>query len=174
MRKLYTLAFPTLNDADARFVGAIRARHDRHSGILGPHFTLLFGCDAVDEATCIDHVRAIAAATRAFAIHCSDAEPDADDDGKGVVYLVPDVGRDGVTALHDALYTGPMAPFLRADRAFVAHMTVGHAADVAAAERLSDALNTDGIDVRGSVDAVVVGCVEHGRWVELARFALRH
>ena len=173
MRRLYTVAFPTLNEAAARWVGAIRASHDRHASMLGPHFTLLFGCDAVDESICFHHVRTIVAATRAFAIHCSDAEPDADV-GHGVVYLVPDVGRDRVTALHDALYTGPMAPFLRGDRDFVAHMTVGHAADLAAAERLSDALNTDGIDVRGSIDAVVVGCVEHGRFVELARFALRH
>ena len=36
MRKLYTVAFPTLNDADARFIAAIRARHDRQATLLGP------------------------------------------------------------------------------------------------------------------------------------------
>src|SRR6202008_3532075 len=70
MRKLYTVAFPRLNDADARFIPGIRARHDRQARMLGPHFTLLFGCDAVDEATYIEHVRAVAASTAAVRFEC--------------------------------------------------------------------------------------------------------
>ena len=173
MRKLYTVAFPTLGEDDARFVAAIRARHDRQASILGPHFTLLFGCEALDEARYLEHVRTIAASTAAFPFTCLEAESD-DDDGRGVVYLVPDLGRGEITALHDRLYTGPMAPHLRQDAHFVAHMTIGHAADGAAAAALCDALQADGADVAGSIDALVVGCVEHGRFVELARFALRH
>ena len=173
MRKLYTVAFPTLNDADARFIAGIRARHDRQASMLGPHFTLLFGCDAVDEATYIEHVRAIAASTAAVRFECREAEPDSDDE-RGVVYLVPEQGRGALTLLHDRLYTGPLAPHLRKDLHFVAHITVAHAADVEAAQRLCDHLNTEGVDVSGSIDALVVGCVESSRFVELARFALRH
>ena len=174
MRKLYTVAFPTLGEDDARVVGAVRARHDRQASILGPHFTLLFGCEALDEARYLEHVRAIAASTTAFPFTCLDVESDDDDDGRGVVYLVPDLGRGEITALHDRLYTGPMAPHLRRDAHFVAHMTIGHAADAAAAAALCDALQADGVDIAGAIDALVVGCVEHGRFVELARFALRH
>ncbi len=173
MRKLYTVAFPTLSEDDARFVAAIRARHDRQASILGPHFTLLFGCEALDESRYLEHVRAIAASTAAFAFTCLEAESDADD-GRGLVYLVPDQGRGEITALHDRLYTGPMAPHLRQDAHFVAHMTIGHAADAGAAARLCDALQADGVAIAGAIDALVVGCVEHGRFVELARFALRH
>ena len=173
MRKLYTVAFPTLSEEDARFVAAIRARHDRHASVLGPHFTLMFGSDAVDEATYVDHVRAIASSTSAFPFTCFEAEPD-EDAGRGYAYLVPDLGRAEVTALHDRLYTGPMAPCLRTDRHFGAHMTIGHAADFDAAARLCDELNAEGINIAGAVDALVVGCVEHGRFLELARFALRH
>ena len=173
MRKLYTVAFPTLGEEDARFIGAVRARHDRQASILGPHFTLLFGCDALDEATYVDHVRTIAASTAAFAFTCFETEAEGDA-RRGVVYLVPDLGRGEVTSLHDRLYAGPMAPYLRQDAHFVAHMTIGHADDVDAAARLCDALNADGINVAGAVDALVVGCVEHARFVELARFALRH
>ena len=173
MRKLYTVAFPTLAEPDARFIAAIRASHDRQVSILGPHFTLLFGCAAVDEASYVDHVRAIASSTSAFPFTCLETEPD-EHAGRGYVYLAPDLGRGEITALHDRLYTGPMAPHLSTDRQFVAHMTIGHAADFAAAARLCDALNVDGIDIAGSIDALVVGCVEHGRFVELARFALRH
>lgn len=173
MRKLYTVAFPTLSEDDARFIGAIRATHDRQASILGPHFTLLFGCEALDEASYLEHVRKIAASTAAFPFTCLEAESD-DDDGRGVVVLVPDLGRGEITVLHDRLYTGPMAPHLRRDTHFVAHMTIGHAADAAAAAALCDALQADGVDVAGSIDALVVGCVEHGRFVELARFALRH
>jgi 2'-5' RNA ligase len=125
MRKLYTVAFPSLTEADARLIADIRARHDRQVSVLGPHFTLLFGCDQVDEAVYVDHVRAIAASTLAISFRCRDAEPDADDD-KGYVYLVPELGREALTRLHDALYTGPLAPFLRQDMHFVAHVTIGH------------------------------------------------
>ena len=173
MRKLYTVAFPTLGEEDADFIARIRARHDRHVSVLGPHFTLLFGCDAIDEAAYVDHVRAIAASTPAFSFTCFETAPD-EDEGRGYAYLVPDLGRVEITALHDSLYTGPMAPHLRQDTHFVAHMTVGHAADFDAAAAVCDELNADGINVAGSIDALVVGCIEHGRFVELARFALRH
>jgi 2'-5' RNA ligase len=173
MRKLYTVAFPTLNEADARFVAGVRASHDRQSHMLGPHFTLLFGCDAVDEATYLPHVRAIAATTPAFRFESRDAEPDSDAE-RAYVYLVPTRGRAELAQLHEALYTGPMAPHLRKDMRFIAHITVGHCASFADAQRLCDELNADGFDIAGAIDALVVGCVEDGHWVELARFALRH
>ena len=173
MRKLHTVAFPSLTAASARFIAEFRARHDRQAALLGPHFTLLFGCDAVDEATYLEHVRAVAAVTAAFHVHCEGTLPDSDETG-GYVYLVPDGGRSAVEALHDALYTGPMAPHLRKDRAYIAHITIGHCATRAEAEALSDELDADGIDIAGGIDALVVGCIEDGRFVELARFALRH
>ena len=173
MRKLYTVAFPSLDEADARFIAEIRARHDRQVSVLGPHFTLLYGSDQVDESAYIDHVRAVAASTMAFQFACLETEP-GEDDGRGVLYLVPELGRMDVVELHDRLCTGPMAPRLRKDRRFVAHITIGHAADLDEAERLCDELNAEGVDIAGSIDALVVGCVEHGRFVELARIALRH
>jgi 2'-5' RNA ligase len=173
MRKLYTVAFPSLDESDARFIADIRAKHDRQVSVLGPHFTLLFACDRVDEAAYIEHVRTVAASTMAFRFACSETEPDGDDH-HGYAYLVPELGRVDVMTLHDQLYTGPMAPHLRKDMRFVAHITVGHAANYDAAVLLCDELNDQGIDITGSIDAVVVGGLENGRFVELARFALRH
>ena len=173
MRKLYTVAFPSIDESDARFIAEIRARHDRQVTVLGPHFTLLYGCDRVDEAAYVDHVRAIAAQTMAFRFACLETEPD-EDEGRGVVYLVPELGRMDLVTLHDQLYTGPMAPYLRKDKRFVAHITIGHAANHDDAAALCDELNVEGVDIAGSIDALVVGCVEAGRFVELARFALRH
>jgi 2'-5' RNA ligase len=172
MRKLYTVAFPSLGDQDARFIAGIRARHDRQASVIAAHFTLLFACDQVEESAYLDHVRAVAASSLAFRFACLETEPD-EDEGRGYVYLVPELGRMNLVALHDALYTGPMAPFLRKDKRFVAHMTIGHAANHDAAAELCDELNADGVDVAGSIDALVVGCVERERFVELARFALR-
>ncbi len=173
MRKLYTVAFPSLSETDARFIAGIRAKHDRQVSMLGPHFTLLFGCDRVDETSYVDHVRAVAASTMAFQFACLETEPDGDDNG-GLVYLVPELGRMDIVTLHDQLYAGPMAPYLRKDKRFVAHMTIGHAASLDAAASLCDELNADGVDIAGSIDALVVGCVEQARFVELARIALRH
>ena len=173
MRRLWTVAFPTLDEADARLLAGIRDRHDRQARLLGPHFTLLFACDAVDEATYLEHVRSIAATTAAFRFDCRAAEPDSDAE-RGYATLVPTRGRGELTLLHDQLYTGPMAPHLRKDLPFVAHITVGHCASFEDAQRLCDELDADGIDIAGAIDALVVGGVEDGRWVELARFALVH
>lgn len=173
MRKLYTVAFPSLCETDVRFIAEIRARHDRQVSVLGPHFTLLHGCDRVDEAVYVDHVRAVAASTMAFQFACLETGPD-EDEGRGYVHLLPELGRMDLVALHDSLYTGPMAPYLRKDNRFVAHMTIGHAANLDEAAALCDELNAEGVDIAGSIDALVVGCVEHGRFVELARIALRH
>jgi hypothetical protein len=172
MRKVYTVAFPSLSEADARFIGAIRASHDRQASMLGPHFTLLFGCDRVDEAAYVDHVRAVAAQTTAFQFACLETACDADN-GRGYVYLVPELGRVDLDTLHDRLYGGPMAPYWRQDKRFAAHMTIGHAANLDAAAGLCDDLNADGVDITGSIEALVVGCVENARFVELARIALR-
>jgi 2'-5' RNA ligase len=171
MRTLYTIAFPTLANADARFITGFRAAHDRQASVLGPHFTLLFGCAEVDETTYIGHVRTIASSTPAFAFHCRAAEPDADDN-TGYAYLVPELGRDAITTLHDALYTGPLAPFLREDIPFTPHITIGHGPDLAAVARLCDALNAAGIDIAGDVGGLVVGHVEQGRFAQLARLPL--
>ena len=173
MRKLYTVAFPSLSETDARFIAEIRAKHDRQVSVLGPHFTLLFGCDHVDEGAYVDHVRTIASSTMAFQFACLETEPD-EHEGRGVVYLVPELGRMDLVTLHDRLYTGPMAAYLRKDMRFIAHITIGHAANLDAAESLCDELNAEGVDIAGSIDALVVGCVENGRFVELARIALRH
>ena len=173
MRKLYTVAFPSLSETDARFIAEIRARHDRQVTVLGPHFTLLHGCERVDEATYVDHVRAVAGSTMAFQFACLETEPDEDEEC-GYVYLVPELGRMDVVTLHERLYSGPMAPYLRKGKRFVAHMTIGHAANLDAAASVCDELNADGVDIAGSIDALVVGCVEQGRFVELARIALRH
>jgi 2'-5' RNA ligase len=173
MRKLYTVAFPSLSETDARFIAEIRARHDRQVSVLGPHFTLLYGCEHVDEATYVDHVRAIAGSTMAFQFACLETEPD-EDSGRGYLYLLPELGRMDLVTLLDRLYAGPMAPHLRKDKRFVAHMTIGHAANLDDAARLCDELNAEGVDISGSIDALVVGCVEHARFVELARIALRH
>jgi hypothetical protein len=173
MRKLYTVAFPSLSETDARFIAEIRARHDRQVTVLGPHFTLLYGCDRVDESTYVDHVRAVAASTMAFQFACLETEPD-EDEGRGYVYLVPELGRMDIITLHDQLYAGPMAPFLRKNKRFVAHMTIGHAVNLDEAASLCDELNVDGVDIAGSIDALVVGTLELGRFVELARIALRH
>ncbi len=173
MRKLYTVAFPSLSETDTRFIAEVRARHDRQASVLGPHFTLLYACDQVDEATYVDHVHAVAASTMAFQFACLETEPD-ENEGRGYIYLVPELGRMDLVTLHEQLYTGPMAPHLRKDKRFAAHMTIGHAANLDAAAGLCDELNADGVDIAGSIDALVVGCVENARFLELARIALRH
>jgi hypothetical protein len=66
MRTLYTLAYPTLHEADLRFIETFRREHDlRYRDVVAAHFTLVFGCDAVNEAEYLErNLRASTAAER--------------------------------------------------------------------------------------------------------------
>src|SRR5438067_3052922 len=94
MRKLYTLAYPSLREADASFIDRFRHEHDvRYRDVVAPHFTMAFACDAIEEANYRRHVEAVAQCNQPINFSCRYAMLGADDeDETAYVFLVPDEG----------------------------------------------------------------------------------
>lgn len=134
---------------DLARIETLRRRHDPHHGLIGAHMTLVFGFETPDAATAAAHLAAIAQRQGAIALRLSAwlAVRDAGDH-RSHVFLVPDQGRAEVEALHDALYSGPLAGQLRTDIAFIPHVTVAARDHQDEAEDLARSLGQVGIAAR--------------------------
>lgn len=171
--RLYAIAPLAIAPHDRAFVDEFRARHDPQASLVEPHFTLVFGCSAVPQGDFLAHVRAIAREARPIDFACRYAMLGTDvDTADGYVFLVPDAGHAALSRLHDRLYTGPLAPYLRLDQPFTPHVTLGRCPARAQAKRLCDELNAGALQVAGRVEALQVGRVANGRFEVVERFAL--
>ncbi len=173
MRALYTIAYPEMPYEASRFIECVRAAHDPQHGIVGAHFTLLFGSAALDEAVYTDHVRDVARQASPIRFACRRATTGTDPMAPAThVYLVPDEGFDAILRLHDRLYGAPMAAQRRTDLAYLPHITVATKAELRAAQALCDELGAAGIDVVGRLDRLTIGTLQDGRFLELSHHAL--
>lgn len=154
----YVLAYPELSEADQAWVDAYRRAHDRAScDLVGAHFTLVFGTTVLPEQALHAHVAEIAAQQGPIAFTCRCAMLGTDNTAPiGYVFLVPDEGLSALARLHDALYTGPLAPALRLDIPFVPHITIGTQPSLAEAKGLCDDLNQTDWQISGRVTCLSV------------------
>lgn len=173
MRTLYTIAYPVVSAEARRFIDRVRAAHDPQHGIVGAHFTLLFGSATLQESVYTEHVREIARQASPIRLACRSAVTGADAVTPAVhVYLMPDEGCDAILQLHDRLYRGPMAAQRRTEIPYLPHITVAAKADLRAAQALCDELDAAGVDVVGRIDRLTVGMLQDGRFVDLSHHAL--
>lgn len=162
------VAYPVLAPDDARWIEAVRAAHDPNHQRLRAHVTLVF---PVEAAGLEAHVAAIAASVAPirFVLREVRAVRDHATGAGGHVFLVPDEGAAAITALHDRLYTGPLAPHLRADLPFIPHVTIAANRDFGACERLAAQLR---VEIRGELHAIDVLELGAGDVRTLARYPL--
>lgn len=170
---LFTIAWLDIAEPQRRFIDEFRRAHDPQATLLPPHVTLVFGSSAVDEATVLRHVEAVAAASAPIRFHCRCAMLGADERAeRAFVYLVPDEGHAAISLLHDRLYRGPLAASLRLKVPYVPHITIGSTTHFAQARAWCDALNAQGVDVAGVLPALTVGALRGGAFQVLQTFDL--
>jgi 2'-5' RNA ligase len=170
--RLFTLAYPRLAKADRARLEAFRRLHDPNATVAEAHFTLVFGCD-VDEAAYLEHVGDTCGSVPTIDFRCRYAMLGADDEHeRAYVFLVPDEGLSEIARLHDALYRGLLSERLRLDLPYIPHLTIGSSPDRAMAKRWCDELNREGLDVRGTLNALTVAAREPNTMRALASFAL--
>jgi 2'-5' RNA ligase len=110
-----------------------RAVHDPLAGTLPAHVTLVFPfASSLSGVQVAAHVRRIVARWPVVPVTLS---------GAGAydhrwVHLRVTRGRDAIVELHDRLYRGALAPFLRREFDYEPHVTIGRAATPAACEAL--------------------------------------
>lgn len=141
---LVILSRPVWTASDRAWLKALR---DRHGGAyfdpsLGPHLTLVFPVEEVEESAAVSHLHAVASDTPPFQAAFRAVLPVKDDFSSDTfLYLVPDEGLSGIVRLHDRLYSGPLADALRLDISYVPHVTLGRFSSARIAKALADDLN---------------------------------
>ncbi len=111
--------YPDLRHAG---VDALRARWDPTAALIREHVTLVFPLpDAVGRAALARHVRAVACRWRPFRLHLTGLEPSWDH----WLFLGAREGAADAVRLHDELYAGLLAPYLRTDLPYTPHVGLG-------------------------------------------------
>lgn len=130
------VAFPEgLPDA----VEAFRRDHDPLAAALGAHLTLVFPfASSLSGMQVAAHVRRVAGGWPVLPLAL--AGVDAYD--ARWVHLRVTRGAPALAELHDRLYRGALAPFLRREFDYAPHLTVGRAADAAACDAVLAAART--------------------------------
>jgi len=170
---LFTVAFLELDAESRAWLQSVRARHDPQAALIEAHFTLLFGLRELLPAVYLAHVASVAGQSSGIDFRCRRVCPKAYPGGFGVhLYLVPDQGRAAIVDLHDRLYQGPLAPYLRQDLPYLPHITLGKAPDEEQARAFCTGLNGGLRAIQGRIAALTVGALRANRFEPLASFEL--
>ena len=149
---LYVVAWPILAEADDTALRRLRAQyHPREAGLIGPHFTLVFGASVDDEP------RLAAALTgligrRPFwfvldRIVRHDRTPPS---REAYLYAVPADGTAELEALYDTLNQEP------ADEPFEPHLTLGLFPRAAEAEQVARIVERQHLPMHGRVEELAL------------------
>jgi hypothetical protein len=118
---------------------------------------MVFGCGEVPESVYREHVRAVAQSQGVVRFSCRYAMVCNDDSNDNYyVFLVPDEGYSEISKLHDRLYRGVLAQYLRLDIPYVPHIGIATITDAQRIKALCDQLNSAGSAVHGQIDAISV------------------
>jgi 2'-5' RNA ligase len=115
--------------ADLVAVESFRAQHDPLVTVLPAHLTLVFPFgSSLSALQIVTHIRRVVANWPVLPVvfsGCAAFEAQW-------VHLRVTRGRQALKELHDRLYRGILAPFLREEFSFEPHLTIGRADDAAA------------------------------------------
>lgn len=155
---LLVLGYPTISQEDFNRIQKVRATYDRvHYELVGPHFTIVFAVDNMEQKEFIQHVKQKARGFKkiAFVLRCAVIVKDAFSD-YFYVFLVPDEGFSEIVKLHDRLYTDQLVSELRLDIPFIPHIIVGNSTDPQACKKLADQINQKSFAIKGSIEKLDV------------------
>jgi 2'-5' RNA ligase len=119
----------------AGWIADVRSRYDPIATLVPPHFTLVYPFDAeIDIEPLRIHMADALAPFPPFRVALAGVS------GSEGQYLFYDIkrGNDVLIAMHDRLYSGPLAKYLDRGQAYHPHMTIGRIAD---AQRWREALD---------------------------------
>lgn len=159
---LAVVSFPQMSEAAHEWIATL---HQQYPALerepIDPHFTLVYPTGNLGAEALIHHTEAVASnfALVPFAVRCVLLMPDTHR-ALTYLYLTPDEGLSDLVLLHDALYSGPLAPELDLSRPFVPHMTLGFSDDVLYAKEVCDMVNSYAFEVEGMVTALDVLSVD--------------
>lgn len=167
---LYVVTLPTLSNGDRALVETARARFDSQHDAVSPHATLVFAIERLDVDALASHVVSLTRGVARFScmFRRTLVAPDIATAGSCVL-LVPDEGREELTRLPDALYTGVLAADLRSDLAFVPHITVARTRSTEDARSIAESLDPRLLTMKAQIDTSDVVVAIKGQSIRAAR-----
>ncbi len=152
---LEVVAVPEFAPDDLAWIRKMRL--DRAGNKGPPYFTVVFPGPDLEKSLYTTEVTAVARQTKRIRFCLRSAIVVPDPQVKSFhVFLVPDEGFGAIIRLHERLHSGPLAPCLRADIAYVPHLTIASEHDVESARRVAADLNKAEIAIAGRIDSIVV------------------
>ena len=166
---LYVVAWPVLAGSDETALVRLRAQyHPEEAGLIGPHFTLVFGAapERADELR--EFLETTAAGRRPFWFMLERLRHEAVTPASRAAYLFaePVDGAAELTDLHEALNSGPNV------RDFDPHITLGLFPSAAEAERIARIVERQHLPMRGRVEELALLRRDGDRLDTLATFGL--
>jgi len=103
-------------------IESFRKKYDSTYQLIRPHLPIVFRIDqSISKQSYIDHVRAVLKHWKPFDIELSGFAKSWDH----WLFLILKKGNDKVIRLHDELYGGIFAPYLRTDIQYIPHIGLG-------------------------------------------------
>lgn len=171
--QFYTVAYPSIPNAQAQWIQIFRQKHDPHFTLVEPHFTMVFGVQDIGELVYLKHIDSIAGSSKAIQFVCRYAMLGTDNlNGTAYVFLVPDEGNAEISLLHDSLYRGILKPHHRFELPYIPHITIASAKDFKSIKDLCDEINAVQIRVEGSLNSLSACVLEDGKLRTLRTFPL--
>jgi 2'-5' RNA ligase len=152
--RLYVVAEPTLADEDRVKLGNLRAQYHRgEAGLIGPHFTLVFGADTALRNTLASAVERVASSVRPFWFVLQRLRVDAPPrSGRAWLYAEPQEGADELSALHEML--AESLPSASDAPAFEPHLTLGVFTNGIDAERVAQIAERQTVPMHGRIESL--------------------
>ena len=142
---LYVVAWPLLSEADDTALRRLRAQyHPREAGLIGPHFTLVFGAPTEQETRLRAAFQGLVA-RRPFWFVIDRIVRD-----ERYLYAVPTDGSAELTELYDALNPVPGA------QPFEPHITLGLFERAAEAEQVARIVERQHLPMHGRVEELAL------------------
>lgn len=161
---LYVVAWPVLGEADDTALRRLRAQyHPKEAGLIGPHFTVVFGAPPEDEGRLRAALEAIDRRPFWFMIErIARVEQ--------YLFAEPFDGAAELTELHDTL--NPMSDQGSGAEPFQPHITLGLFQHFAEAEQVARIVERQHLPMRGRVEELALLRREGGALETLATYRL--
>ena len=142
---LYVVAWPLLSEADDTALRRLRAQyHPREAGLIGPHFTLVFGAPPEQETRLRAAFQGLVARRPFWFVIDRIVRADRH------LYAVPADGSAELTELYDALNQAP------GRQPFESHITLGLFERAADAEQVARIVERQHLPMHGRVEELAL------------------
>jgi 2'-5' RNA ligase len=149
---LYVVAWPVLAEADDTALRRLRAQyHPREADLIGPHFTLVFGAAASQEAKLRDALDGLAGRRPFWFVLDRLVRHDMTPPSRAAyLYAVPADGGAELTSLHEEL--NPTA----GSESFEPHITMGLFDRAADAEQVARIVERQHLPMHGRIEELAL------------------